>query len=236
MATIVLVHGGFTDGSYWSDVATRLTELGHHVEVIDQLPSVSYEDPSSLGGLEDDAEAIRAVVDAAEGPVVLVTHSGGGMAVTELADHPNVARSVYIAATFPERGQSALDVLGGAGGPTDWIVPGDDGAFRTTDDLDRLRAVLCGDVDEARARESLARRPMQSVASAMTPSNAPERKHPVTYVVTEEDVAIPPAAQWRMAQRADDVVSIRSAHQPMTSAPHDLAALLDQATRRSRQL
>ena len=227
MTRYILVHGAFGGGYYWEDVATALRERGHDVRVVDRLPSVSANDASSLGDLNDDARAIRALLDSSDGPAVLVAHSGGGMVATEMGDHPKVAHTVYVSAVIPERGQSMMDVLATAGGPTDWFVPGEDGNARVIDDLDRLREVLCGDVEPERARESLSQLGIQSGASAMQPSNAPNRAHPTTFVITDNDVVFPAAAQERWAATADHVVRIASAHQPMTSVPGELADLLD---------
>lgn len=226
MATYVLVHGSLTDGAYWNDVADRLRSRGHDVHVIERLPSTGV-DPTALGGLADDVAAVREAVDASGAAVVLVAHSGGGAVITELADHPDVAHSVYVAAAMPERGRSAIDVIGAAGGPMDWIAPGDQGEFWPVDDVDRLVEVLCADAEPERARAVVGRRVATSAATVMTPCTAPERKHPVTYVLTEKDVAFPPAAQGEMAARADHVVRIASGHQPMTSVPDELAAILD---------
>jgi len=226
MATYVLVHGGLTDGAYWTDVADRLRSTGHAVHVVERLPSVGSGDASALGGLDDDTAAVRDVVEAAGTPVVLVAHSGGGMAVTELADHPGVAHSVYVAALVPRRGESAMDLLAAAGGPVDWIVPGEDGVIRPTDDIDRLVEVLCGDTDEERARAFVSRLVGQSAASLTTPSTAPARGHAATFVVTERDAVFPPAAQERMAERADHVLRIDASHTPMLSRPDELAAVL----------
>lgn len=79
MTNYVFLHGGFTDGWYWSEVAGRLRARGHEVTVIDQLPSAGPKDRTSLGTLDDDVAAARGAVDAFATPVVLVAHSYGGM-------------------------------------------------------------------------------------------------------------------------------------------------------------
>ena len=88
--------------------------------------------------------------------VVLVGHSYGGMVITELADHPAVAHSVYVAAAWPQRGQSMMDIMA-AGPPLTWASPQDDGTARVSDDLELLRQTLCGDVDRDRAEPELRR-------------------------------------------------------------------------------
>jgi pimeloyl-ACP methyl ester carboxylesterase len=145
MTNYVLVPGGWVGGWYWSEVADRLKTAGHRVEVIEQLPSAGT-DPATLGGLAADANAVKQAVEGVGEPVVLVGHSYGGMVITELADHPAVTHSVYLAAFWPQRGQSAMDLLAGGPPPT-WMSPHEDGTLRTTEDLELLRQALCGDVD-----------------------------------------------------------------------------------------
>jgi pimeloyl-ACP methyl ester carboxylesterase len=226
MATFVLVHGAWVGGWYWGEVADRLRKAGHRVEVIEQLPSAGT-DPAALGDLAADAEAVRQAVDRVGGPVVLVGHSGGGMSITELADHPAVAHSVYLAAFWPQRGQSAMDLFG-AGPPPTWMSPHDDGTLRTTDDLALLRQTLCADIDEQPAYANLRRLVPQSISSATAPSTAPDRGHPTTYIICEKDQALPPAAQEQMAAAADHTRRLPSSHQAMTSMPDALADILGQ--------
>ena len=108
--TVVLVHGGFVDGSGWQEVYRLLKEDGFSVGVV-QNPTLS---------LEGDAAATKRVIDAQSEPVVLVGHSYGGAVITEAGNDPNVAALVYIAAFAPDTGESVNTLIGGF--PTD--VPG----------------------------------------------------------------------------------------------------------------
>jgi pimeloyl-ACP methyl ester carboxylesterase len=224
MTNFVLVHGGFVGGWYWSEVADRLRKVGHRVEVIEQLPSAGT-DPAVPRDLAADTAVVRQAVEQVGEPVVLVGHSYGGMVITELADHPAVAHSVYLAAFWPQRGQSAMDLLA-AGPPPTWMSPQDDGTLRTTDDLELLRQALCADVDEARAYPHLRQSPPLSIASLTAPSTAPDRGHPTTYIICEQDHAVPRAAQEQWAAVADHQLRLRSSHQPMMSMPDELAEVL----------
>jgi pimeloyl-ACP methyl ester carboxylesterase len=141
---------------------------------------------------------VRRVLDAVDEPVVLVGHSSGGMVITEVADHPAIAHTVYLSAFWPQRGQSPSDLLGDGPLPS-WMVPHDNGTLTATDDLDVTGRVLCADVDPARAAEELRRMIPQSMSSFETPSSAPDRKHRTTYIICEQDNCIPVAAQEQMA-------------------------------------
>ena len=226
MASYVLVHGGFVGGGYWSDVAQLLEKDGHRVDVVQQLPSAGR-DPTVLGDLQADADLVRQAIEAVGDRVVLVGHSYGGMVITELADHPAVSHSVYLAAFWPQRGQSVMDMLA-SGPPLAWASVQDDGTLRVSDDLELLRQTLCADVDRDRAEPELRRMVPQSLSSVASPSSAPDRGHPTTYIICELDQALPPAAQEQMAAAADHVQRLPSSHQPMSSMPEQLAAVLGQ--------
>ncbi len=99
---IVLVHGAFVDGSSWRAVYDLLTGDGYHVAVV-QNPTLS---------LSGDAAATRLIIDAQDGPVVLVGHSYGGAVITEAGTHDKVTALVYIAAFAPDEGES-VQALGG---------------------------------------------------------------------------------------------------------------------------
>lgn len=224
MSSYLLVHGSCCGGWVWDEVAKRLTKAGHRVSVVGQLPS-SGTDPASLGDLTDDANHVRSMLDAQDEPVVLVGHSYGGMVITELVDHPEVRRCVYLAAFWPQRGQSMQSLRGDAPMPS-WIVPRDDGAFEITKDLDLARDSLCADLDRDRARELHSRFVPQSPAAFDVPSTAPDRRHPTTYMITTQDTCIPVGAQEAMAANADTVVRLSAAHFVQLSRPDELAEAL----------
>ena len=227
MATMVLVHGGWAGGFGWDDVVPHLQERGHATVVIDRLPSIA-DDPADVGDLADDAAVVRAALDEAGSDVVLVGHSYGGMVITEVADHPAIVASVYVAAFWPPAGMSLVDLLRDAP-PADWFFPTDDGVL-ALGDLDAVHRAVAADVDRAAFLPIYERLGVQSLASWAAPSSAPPRSHPTTYVICTQDQAIPPQAQEQMARGADDVVRLDSAHCPMFSMPGQLADVLHAAT------
>jgi len=91
--TIVLVHGGFVDGSGWAGVYKILRKDGYAVRIV-QNPTIS---------LAGDVAATRLIVDAQEGRVILVGHSYGGAVITEAGNDPKVAALVYICAFAPDK-------------------------------------------------------------------------------------------------------------------------------------
>ena len=102
--TVVLVHGGFVDGSGWQGVYEHLKKDGYDVSVV-QNPTLS---------LADDVAATKRVIDAQSEPVILVGHSYGGAVITEAGNHPKVAALVYIAAFAPDKGESVNTLIAGS--------------------------------------------------------------------------------------------------------------------------
>src|SRR5687768_13071780 len=190
MATFFLLHGAFCQGWVWSGTAQALVARGHRVHTPD-LPS-SGPDAAGLGGLADDVAVVRRSLDQADpGIALLVGHSGAGMVLAALADHPAVAHSVYVAALHPEQGQSVADLLGG--GMPDWMqVRPDDGVARVSDDADLVRATLCADVADERFRREVYPRYVPTSLSSLTEAgSAPAAGHGTTYVVCGDDQAVP---------------------------------------------
>jgi pimeloyl-ACP methyl ester carboxylesterase len=92
-AAIVLVHGGFVDGSGWEEVYRILKKDGYGASIV-QNPTHS---------LAEDVAVTRRVIAGQKGPVILVGHSYGGVVITEAGNDPSVAGLVYIAAFAPDR-------------------------------------------------------------------------------------------------------------------------------------
>src|SRR3954451_10780806 len=113
--TVVLVHGGFVDGSGWRGVYDALSAEGYRTIIV-QNPTLS---------LAGDVAATRWVLDNLDGPVVLVGHSYGGAVISEAGTHPTVAALVYIAAFAPDKGESVNSLIANPppGAPVPPILP-----------------------------------------------------------------------------------------------------------------
>jgi pimeloyl-ACP methyl ester carboxylesterase len=99
--SVVLVHGGFVDGSGWQGVYNSLRQHGYRVGIV-QNPTIS---------LDDDVAVTKRVIAAQPGPVVLVGHSYGGVVITQAGNDPKVAGLVYIAAFAPDKGESVATLI-----------------------------------------------------------------------------------------------------------------------------
>src|SRR5688572_8460041 len=98
---VVLVHGGFADGSGWEGVYRILRRDGYKVSVVQHATA-------SLAG---DVAATKLILDGLDGSALLVGHSYGGVVVTEAGNHPNVEGLVYIAAFVPDKGESVETLI-----------------------------------------------------------------------------------------------------------------------------
>jgi pimeloyl-ACP methyl ester carboxylesterase len=221
LRNVVLVHGGFVDGSGWQGVYESLTRDGFRVSVV-QNPTLS---------LEGDAEATRRIIDAQDGPVVLVGHSYGGAVITEAGTHPNVAALVYIAAFAPDKDESVSTLIAGfpTDGPQPPILPPRDGFLFL--DRDKFHASFAGDLPADLAAFMADSQVPWGVDALGGPITDPAwRTRPSWYLVTTEDRMIPPAAQRTMSQRAGStVVEVAASHSVYLSQPAAVATLIKQA-------
>jgi len=223
LPAIVLVHGGFVDGSGWEDVYGILKKDGYEVSVVQ----------NSTVSLSEDVMATRRVIAAQSGPVILVGHSYGGVVVTEAGNHPKVASLVYIAAFAPDKGESVAALIKDPppGAPVPPILPPRDGFLLL--DRDRFAASFAADLATDKAEfMANAQVPWGLKALEGTISEAAWRTKPSWYLVATEDRMIPPSAQRRMAERAGStVVEIEGSHAVYVSKPKPVAALIEKAAK-----
>ena len=218
---VVLVHGGFVDGSGWQGVYGLLTKDGYNVSIV-QNPTLS---------LAGDAAATRQVIDSQDGPVILVGHSYGGAVITEAGNDPKVAGLVYIAAFAPDRGESVNTLIANPapGDPVPPILPPKDGFLFL--DRGKFQAAFAGDVPAGQAAFMADSQVPWGVDALGGPITEPAwRSKPSWYLVTTEDQMIPPQAQRAMSERAGSTVAESAAsHSVYVSKPAPVAALIEAA-------
>jgi len=221
--TIVLVHGGFVDGSGWEGVYKILRRDGYIVRIVQNL-TIS---------LPDDVAATKRIVAAQDGPVILVGHSYGGAVLTEAGNDPKVAGLVSITAFAPDRGESVSTLIKEPppGAPIPPILPPQDGYLF----LDRAQfpASFAADVDAERAAFMAdSQVPWGVGALSGTISEPAWRTKPSWYLVATDDKMIPPPAQRFMSKRAGStVVEVAGSHAIYVSQPHAVAALIEKAAK-----
>jgi pimeloyl-ACP methyl ester carboxylesterase len=219
--TIVLVHGGFVDGSGWEEVYKLLKKDGYNVSIV-QNPTLS---------LADDVAATKRVLATLGGPVILVGHSYGGAVITEAGNDPKVAGLVYITAFAPDKGESVSSLIKNPppGAPVPPILPPQDGFLFL--DQTKFPASFAADLDpEKAAFMADSQVPWGVEALSGTISQAAWRTKPSWYLVATEDRMIPPPAQRFMSKRAGStVVEVAGSHAIYVSQPNAVAMLIKRA-------
>ena len=219
--TIVLVHGGFVDGSGWEGVYNILKKDGFDVVVV-QNPTIS---------LTDDVAVTKRAIATAKGDVVLVGHSYGGVVVSEAGNDPKVTALVYITAFAPDHGESVSSLIANpaSGAPVPPILPPVDGYLLL--DWDKFAASFAADVRSALASfmaNSQVPWGLEALQGAV--SEPAWRLKPSSYLVVTDDKMIPPAAQRMMASRAgSQVTEAPGSHAIYISNPEVVAAVIRQA-------
>jgi len=220
---IVLVHGGFVDGSGWAGVFKILTEDGYNVTVV-QNPTLS---------LADDVAVTRRAIPAQGGPVLLVGHSYGGAVITEAGSDPRVAGLVYIAGFAPDTGESVSRLIANPppDAPVPPILPPQEGFLLL--DKAKFRDSFAADVD-AKTAEFMASSqvPWGVEALSGTITTPAWRTKPSWYLLTTEDRMIPPPAQRMMSKRAGSTVTeVAASHSVYVSQPAPVAAFIAKAAK-----
>jgi pimeloyl-ACP methyl ester carboxylesterase len=216
--TVVLVHGGFVDGSGWRGVYDELRADGTDVRVVQH----------STKSLADDAAVTRDVLDVVDGPVVLVGHSYGGAVITEAGSHDKVAALVYITAFAPDQGESVNTLLAGfpQDGPQPPILPPVNGNLFL--DRAKFHESFAADVPlEEAAFQADSQVPWGLDALAGTITEAAWRSKPSWYLHVSEDRMIPPVVQTSMAARIGaTVVETPGSHAIYLSRPKVVADII----------
>jgi pimeloyl-ACP methyl ester carboxylesterase len=218
---VVLVHGGFVDGAGWAGVYKQLRKEGFNVSIV-QNPTTS---------LADDVAATKLVLDAQDKPVILVGHSYGGVVITEVGNHPNVSRLVYIAAFAPDEGESVAKLIANPvpGAPVPPILPPQDGFLFL--DKAKFRDSFAADVEADEAAFMADSQVGWGVNALSGEITKPAwKKKPSFYLVATDDRMIPPDAQRFMSKRAGaKVVEKRGSHAIYVSHPKAVSDLIEQA-------
>jgi len=218
---VVLVHGGFVDGSGWEAVYKLLKAKGYNVSVV-QNPTTS---------LAADVAATKAVLDAQSGPTILVGHSYGGVVVTEAGNDARVTRLVYIAAFAPDKGESVQSLIANPapGAPVPPILPPINGFLML--DKSKFAAAFAADVPPERAAFlANAQVPWGVEALAGAVTEASWKAKPSWYLIATEDKMIPPDAQRAMSKRAGaSVAEARGSHAIYESKPAAVVSLIEKA-------
>jgi pimeloyl-ACP methyl ester carboxylesterase len=222
---ILLVHGGWVDGSGWEGVYKVLKNDGYTVTIV-QEPTIS---------LAEDVATTKRAIAAQNGPVILVGHSYGGAVISQAGNDPKVAGLVYVTAFAPDKGESVSSLIKNPspGAPVPPILAPQDGFIF----LDRAKfpAAFAGDVPaDTAAFMADSQVPWGVEALRDTVTQPAWRSLPSWYLVSTDDKMIPPDAQRAMAKRAGaTIVEVKGSHAVYVSHPDAVASLIEKAARAS---
>ena len=224
--SIVLVHGGFVDGSGWEGVYNILKKDGYSVGVV-QNATKSH---------ADDVATTKQVIAAQNDSVILVGHSYGGAVITEAGNDPKVIGLVYITAFAPDRGESVQSLIKDPppGAPVPPILPPVNGYLLL--DKEKFPASFAGDLEKGKAAfmaDSQVPWGLEALSGAISD---PAWKHkPSWYLLVTEDKMIPIAAQRLMAKRAGStVVEVGGSHAIYVSNPKAVAEIIEKAAKEAK--
>src|SRR5262252_4068755 len=218
---VLLIHGGFVDGSGWQGVYDSLKKDGYHVSIV-QNPTIS---------LTDDVAVTKRTLAVQDGPTILVGHSYGGVVITEAGNDSKVAGLVYIAAFAPDKGESVSALIRNPppDAPVPPILPPQDGYLF----LDRTKfassfaADVSPDLAEFMADSQV---PWGVEALSGAVSQPAWKTKPSWYLVSTDDKMIPPDAQRTMSKRAGStVIEVKGSHSVYVSQPQAVASLIEKA-------
>jgi pimeloyl-ACP methyl ester carboxylesterase len=218
---VVLVHGGFVDGSGWRGVYDLLRDDGFNVSVV--------QDPTA--SVQGDVAVTKLVLDEQVGPVVLVGHSYGGAVITEAGTHPKVERLVYITAFAPDKGESVNSLIANPppGAPVPPILPPRGGYLFL--DKSKFAGSFAADVDPKTAEfMAISQVPWGVDALGREITEPAWRTKPSWYLLVTDDRMIPIAAQRFMCERAGaEPTEVPGNHAIYVSNPRAVATIIQAA-------
>lgn len=216
---IVIVHGAFTDGSGWRVVHDTLSLKGYKVTVVQE----------PLTALDTDVAAAREVIDAQDGPVVLVGDSYGGSVITVAGANAKVKSLVYVAAYQPEVGESVTKLTGSMPQPTDDIRSTADG--RLYFDPARFGADFAGDLISNRTNFMAMSQVRASAAAFDAPATAAAWHDKPSYaiVATDDRVLNPDLQRWMSKRAGSKVTEVKASHAVYISQPEAVAKTIEDA-------
>jgi pimeloyl-ACP methyl ester carboxylesterase len=220
--SVVLVHGGWADGSGWSKQIPILREAGHKVIAV-QLPTQS---------LSEDVETVKRAISHVGGPVTLVGHSYGGAVITNAAhNNPNVTGLVYIAAFAPDEGQSLSDFVNPANFPKELFLMDSGGFIYLNPEI--FRENFAQDVTPEEADlMAIVQKPFNQ-SNFVAKSGPPAWDElPTWYQISDADRMIPPDVQRTFAQKINaTTLNLNASHASYVSHPTEIADFILNATK-----
>ena len=220
-ATVVLVHGAWADGSSWNKVIPLLQAKG--------LPVIAVQLP--LTAIDDDVAVTKRMISTIDGPIVLVGHSWGGMAITQAGDDPKVAALVYLSAFAPDLGESGSSLIGAHPAPPALSTVVTDSAGFTYQTVEGMVRNVAPDLPEADAQIlAVTQGRLAGAAFGQTATAAAWKTKPSWFIVTVDDRVVSVDLQRAEAERmAARVTVLHASHMSLLSQPGKVSAVIEEA-------
>jgi pimeloyl-ACP methyl ester carboxylesterase len=220
-ATVVLVHGAWADGSSWNKVIPLLQAKG--------LPVIAVQLP--LTAIDDDVAVTKRMISTIDGPIVLVGHSWGGMAITQAGDDPKVAALVYLSAFAPDLGESGSSLISAHPAPPALSTFVTDSAGFIYQTVEGMVRNVAPDLPEADAQIlAVTQGRLAGAAFGQTATAAAWKTKPSWFIVTVDDRVVSPDLQRAEAERmAARVTVLHASHMSLLSQPGKVSAVIEEA-------
>ena len=219
--SIVLVHGGFVDGSGWQGVYEQLTKDGYSVSVV-QNPTLSLADDVAVTSAPSTQQGEP--VDPRRPFLRRGGHHRGGQPSQRCGArlYRGLRAGRGRVGEHPDRGSAP-------GAPVPPILPPQEGFLFL--DREKFHASFAGDLSAEQAAfmaDSQVPWGVDALGGAI--SEPAWRSKPSWYLVTTEDRMIPPPAQRQMSARAGStVIEVAGSHAVYVSQPEAVADLIKAA-------
>jgi pimeloyl-ACP methyl ester carboxylesterase len=217
-ATIVLVHGAWADGSSWNKVIPLLRDADLSVVAV-QIP---------LTSVQDDIAATSRIIADLEGPIILVGHSWGGMAITQAGNDAKVAALVYVSAFAPDVGETGSSLIGAHPTPPALSTAVTDKSGFVYQTTEGVLENMAPDIPVADAQTlAVTQKRLAGKAFVESVSVASWKSKPCWFIVTAEDRVVSVELQAAEAERmAAKKTVIQSSHMSLLSHPKEVASVI----------
>ncbi|OAL01997.1 alpha/beta-hydrolase [Phaeosphaeriaceae sp. SRC1lsM3a] len=242
---LVFVSGAWHVPAHFAPLESKLSALGYTCH-IKQMPSVGSSNPPK--DLSEDIAFIRSAVEKAIGPdgndVVVLCHSWGGVvtgsALSRLSkkvreeggQKGGVVRTGYMTAFMIPEGVSITDAIGGK--KATWYDEEDPYAYA------REPNVFYNDLSPTEQKHWFSLIQSHAVATFYSKTSAASwLEIPTSYLLCEDDLAIPILGQEAMTDKVKElggdieVTRVKSGHSPFLSKVEETAAWVEGVVRKA---
>jgi pimeloyl-ACP methyl ester carboxylesterase len=240
MTHIILIHGAWQGSWVWADVVPCLNEAGHSCHAVDLPGSAPDTVDRAKVTFRDQVEYLEDLIAEIGKPVVVVAHSGGGLAASQIAENlpDRVVGIVYVAGIMLPDGTRFAEIVDSC----KMAEPSATGVWPHLEHLEGMSAVpeaaaikvfFHDGAPAAAARAAAKLTPQSNAARDASPHITADcfGTVPRIYIEALKDRSVVPFVQRRMQELVPgaEVRSINTGHAPMVADAALLSEMLVQA-------